>query len=217
MAEEKGVHFDFEVAPLPQADHPNFALIRVEDRRGQTVTVDAKSVGGGTFRITAIDGIEVLLDGKSFETLLTVADGTGAELIASVHKQFPGVVVGSSNPRSSPVILQLSSPLPLDAEKCTGRIAAENIRQVEPVYYTQKNTAPFCSAAEMIRFSEDNGCSLGESVLEYEKTILGMSEKEAIDEMVRRYGVMKSSVAQGLNRERGRDAASRCHGGHNHG
>ncbi len=201
-AEEQGVRFCFEVAPLPQADHPNCAIIEVESRRGRTITVEARSVGGGTFRITAIDGIDVLLDGKSFETLLRVADGAGSEIIESVQNCFPGVAVRRSSSRTTPVIVQLSSPVPLDADQCTQRIAAENIRQVEPVYFTQKNEAVFCSAAEMVRFSEDNGCTLGEAVLEYEKTILGISEQDAIDEMVRRYGVMKKSVAHGLDRKR---------------
>ncbi len=201
-AEQQGVRFDFELVPLPQADHPNFALIEVEGCRGQTIKVDAKSVGGGTFRITAIDGIDVLLDGKSFETLLTIPEGAGSEMSRFVQERFPGVVIGSSSSGTSPVIFQLSSPLPLAVDEFSGRIAAEHIRQVEPVYFTQKNTAPFSSAAEMVRFSEDNGCTLGESVLQYEKTILGMSEKDAIDEMVRRLRVMKTSVAQGLDSKR---------------
>ncbi len=78
-AEELGVRFVFEVSRLASADHPNYVLIDVKDQQGRQLKVEAKSVGGGTFRVTGIDDIDVLVDGKSFETLLTVPENERIE------------------------------------------------------------------------------------------------------------------------------------------
>lgn len=200
-AKEQGVVFDFEVGTLPFADHPNYALIEVEDRQGQQLRVEAKSVGGGTFRVTSINNREVHLDGKSFETLLTINKNVRSEIIDFVKEAFPEAVVGALKSRDSTIILQLSTSLALAPDKFTELPSITNIRQTEPVYFTQKNPAPFLSAEEMVRFAENHGYTLGAAVLEYEKTVLGISEDEAINQMMARYAVMKRSVAAGLENE----------------
>jgi len=196
-AKEQDVVFEFEVGVLPFADHPNYALIEAEDQQGRQLRVEAKSVGGGTFRITSINGAEVHLDGKSFETLLSIDKDAHAEIIAFLKETFPAAVI-RSNARGSTVILQLSSSATLNPEQFTGLPSVNKIRQTEPIYFTQKNQAPFQSAEEMVSFADNRGYTLGQAVLEYEKTVLGISEDEAIDQMLARYDVMKRSVAAGL-------------------
>ncbi|MEE4165837.1 MAG: serine dehydratase beta chain, partial [Desulfocapsaceae bacterium] len=65
-AKQQGMQFTFECRDLVGADHPNYVIIEVTGRHGKRLTVEAKSTGGGTFKVTTVDGIDVLLDGKSF-------------------------------------------------------------------------------------------------------------------------------------------------------
>ena len=69
----------------------------------------------------------------------------------------------------------------------------------EPVYFPQKGEPLFSSGKEMVSLAEQRGVSLGEIALAYEATLLGMSETAVMDEMIRRYEIMKASVIRGLD------------------
>ena len=69
----------------------------------------------------------------------------------------------------------------------------------EPVYFPQKGEPLFMLAEEMVSLAEQRGVSLGEIALAYEATLLGMSETAVMDEMIRRYEIMKASVIRGLD------------------
>ena len=49
--------------------HPNSVLLKVEDERGNTLEVNASSLGGGRVRVNAIDGMEATFTGD-YPTLI---------------------------------------------------------------------------------------------------------------------------------------------------
>lgn len=198
-ARSQGVDVSFEVIGLSQADHPNYVVIEVIGDEGKQVKIEAKSVGGGTFKIVRVDGCETLLDGKSYITLMTIAKENEDRTADFIKKKYPKVEITSYSIDEHKQLLQLSSNSPLVVEELSNLPSLDNIRQSKPVYYTQKGEVLFTSAKEMLQYSIDHNLSLGETVLEYEKTILGLTEDEAIDEMLARYAVMKRSVADGLD------------------
>ncbi|MFW2367073.1 MAG: L-serine ammonia-lyase, iron-sulfur-dependent, subunit alpha [Desulforhopalus sp.] len=199
---DNGALIDFKLRKIPQADHPNYVILELEDTDGQQITVEAKSVGGGTFKIVSVDGCEILLDGKTFETLLTVPPGAESSALEFVHDNFENVSVTNPCRDTKKVIIQLSSDTPLPFADLLAHPAIIKIQQAQPVYYTQKSPAPFSSGTAMQRFATTNNLSLGEAVLEYEKTVLGISEDDAIAEMLHRYSVMKQSVVEGLKNDK---------------
>jgi L-serine dehydratase len=69
LAPALGLELRFRVAPLEGADHPNTVSGEVRSKRGSRLEVVARSVGGGSVEITAIDGRPVSLDGRSREVL----------------------------------------------------------------------------------------------------------------------------------------------------
>ena len=198
-ARSQGVEIDFELTTLPQADHPNYVVIEVAGGENQQLKVEAKSIGGGTFQIVRVDGAELLLDGKSYVTLLTVDKEVEATALDSIKINHPQAAVRSSLIDGHKLVLQLSTNSPLPLDKLSSLPSVYNIRQTKPVYYTQKGAALFCSAEEMLEYSAEHNCSLGKTALEYEKAILGLTEEEAIAEMLRRYAVMRQSVTDGLD------------------
>lgn len=198
-ARSQGVEIDFELTTLPQADHPNYVIIKVEGRENQQIKIEARSVGGGTFQIVRVDEAELLLDGKSYVTLLTVLKEVEATTLDFIKNNYPTAAISTSLIDKHKLVLQLSSNSPLPLDKLSSLPSVLGTRQTKPVYYTQKGAPLFCSAKEMLQYSTDHNCSLGESVLEYEKAILGLSEEEAIAEMLNRYAVMRQAVADGLD------------------
>lgn len=203
IATKQGVCFNFELTTISQADHPNYVILEIVGKEGQKLRLEAKSVGGGTFEIVNIDGVEVLLNGKTFETLVSVAKETESSVLDYIHGYYPKAVLNkSSSSKDQETLLQLSSPSPLTCDGLESLPAVRKIRQAKPVYYTQKNRPPFTSAETMLKFAASNNYTLGEAVLNYEKAVLGLSEEDAITEMLRRYFVMKSSVAAGLENEK---------------
>lgn len=203
-ARERGVRIDFNLVRIPQADHPNYVILEIEGREGQHLHVEAKSVGGGTFKIVEVDGCKMVLDGKTFETLLTVAPEAESAVLEMIHSSVEDVTVHRSireRGESDNVTLQLISTSPLLSGDLAAHPSVKNIRQALPVYYTQKSPPLFNSASTMLDFAAANNLTLGQAVLEYERTILGLSEADAISEMLRRCDVMKRSVADGLKDE----------------
>ena len=198
-ARSQGVEIDFELTTLPQADHPNYVIIKVEGRENQQIKIEARSVGGGTFQIVRVDEAELLLDGKSYVTLLTIDKEVEATILDFIKNNYPTAAISTSLIDKHKLVLQLSSNSPLPLDKLSSLPSILGTRQTKPVYYTQKGAPLFCSAKEMLQYSTDHNCSLGESVLEYEKAILGLSEEEAIAEMLNRYAVMRQAVADGLD------------------
>jgi len=70
---------------------------------------------------------------------------------------------------------------------------------VSPVFFVRKGDTLFESAEEMVAIAEERGLSLGEMAIAYEAELLGMTESEALDEMLQRYEVMEDSVEAGLD------------------
>ena len=200
-AADKGVQVNFETTLIQQADHPNFVIIELLDLDNHSLKIAAKSIGGGTFNLVKVDGFDVLIDGKTFETLLTFQAHKKPDTIQAVEKYYPDAWIRNQVTTANITTLQLSSatPAPENLQQLLPQIL--EIRQCRPVYYTQKNAAQFNSATEITDRAENTGQSLGQIMLEYEKNILGISKQEAVEEMLARYAIMKRSVLDGLKND----------------
>ena len=90
--------------------------------------------------------------------------------------------------------------------------ALEKVWTAAPVFFVRRGDPLFASAEEMVMLAEDRGHSLGEIALAYESELLGLSVGHVMDEMLRRFAVMESSVAAGLDDCTVRHAPARTHG-----
>lgn len=198
-ARRQGVKITFTLTSLPQADHPNYVIIETAGTKGESITVEAKSVGGGTFHIVKVNETKLLLDGKSYVTLLTVEQDKKAECFDFIAANFPQTSVNVSSANKHELTIQLYSNTALPLNTFSKFLPQQNIRQAPPVYYTQKGVSLFTSAKEILQYCNNSNCSLGKAVLDFEKTILGISEEVAIAEMLDRYAVMRHSVIDGLD------------------
>ena len=102
-------------------------------------------------------------------------------------------------------------PVRLDGKSAVVLKVGGATRTVPPLFFVQKGTALFGSAAEMVALARRRRVSLGRIALAYEARLLGLTEAEVVDEIGRRFDIMRASVAPGPGRPRARPEASEAH------
>jgi L-serine dehydratase len=216
----RGLDISFEIRKLRNPDHPNAMEIELTSTEGKTLNLVAKSIGGGEVQITEIDGRPVLMNGFAYEGLMEVpshfTQAVLQRLDTDPDASSPAIVqktdassglVSISTPETSSssrsvdrIQFRRKEPLTETLRNELKQLAPEHVCWVShPVYFPQKGQPIFNSAAEMVALAEERGVSLGEIALAYESELLGMTETELIDEMIRRYEIMKASVIRGLD------------------
>jgi L-serine dehydratase len=205
LAARAGVNIAFEIAALEKGDHPNTVDIKLTGKSGKDLRVVAESSGGGLVLLKRLNDWDVIITGKAYDVLIeferSADDGV---------RQLAESLKGRGRTRAEKVIqgltlLHLESPSSITEEILSWLRRLPGIRNVwscSPVFYVQRGDALFSSGREMVARAGGRRCSLGPVALEYESVLLGLSEKEAKEEMLRRWDIMRAAVARGLdNRE----------------
>jgi len=201
LAPKLGLNLSFRVTPLHKAAHPNTVRIEVVSRSGRRLEATAKSTGGGMIALTELNGWPVLLDGKSHEVMVltTVRQAPLVKRIVASDGQL------SSDPvrtiKGEKVFLSFKRKMALNADARAALMRLGDIDETwvaPPIFFTQKGVPLFVSGTEMVQKARRRRCSLGEIALVYEAKLLGLSQKEVIKEVLKRYGIMRDSVCQGL-------------------
>lgn len=201
LAPEQGLRLRFRVARLDRADHPNTVRMELVSKGGRRLEATAKSVGGGMIVITELDGWPILIDGKSHEVMVLAGERLArpVERILAADGQLTGKPVRST--RGGKVFLSFKRSAPLSAEARATLSRLEGVQETwsaPPLFYMKKGVPLFQSGAEMVAAARRRRLSLGRIALAHEAGLLGLSEKEVVGEVLRRYGIMRDSVRQGL-------------------
>jgi len=200
-ARKAGVELSFDIAPLPHADHPNAIFIEMTGDRGGTLTLWAKSTGGGAVNVYRLEDFPVPIDGKSWDTLVLVDDSQAGALSDVLHQAFGTSSAESRLSRGGKTLFHWQGPSSLERSQAKALNETQGVRRVmvsPPIFFQQVGTELFGSAAEMVKAAGERGCGLGAVSVAYESALLGLSEGEVTAEMNRRYSVMRASVAAGL-------------------
>jgi L-serine dehydratase len=202
IAPRKGLRLRFRVAPLEKADHPNTVAIELVSRRGKALRATAKSIGGGMIVLTELDGRPIRLDGKSHAVLVLAEKrlGRAIETILAPDGRSSGKPVRSTEGDS--VFLSFKRRSPLSERTRAGLDRLEGVRRswtAPPIFHVQRGEPLFLTGAEMVLLARKKRRSLGRIALAYEAGLLGISEKEVMGEVKRRYGIMRDSVVRGLS------------------
>jgi L-serine dehydratase len=201
LAPKLGLRLRFRVVPLDKADHPNTVKMKIVSKGGRRLEVRAKSVGGGMIALTELNGWPVLLDGKSYEIMVlsSVRQARPVERIITADGQLSGKPVRATKDGKVFLSFKRKAPLDADARVALGRLEdVDRIWVAPPIFYVRKGAPLFLSGTEMVQKARRRRCSLGELALAYEVKLLGLSEKEVVGEVLRRYGIMRDSVCRGL-------------------
>jgi L-serine dehydratase len=201
LAPRQGLEITFAVERLPDADHPNAVEIRMTSRRGRRLCLRAESVGGGAVVFTQVEGWPVRLTGDSHEVLAALAREAELAVRERLTRDGQAIEPPTHRARNDQVLLHVRRRSPLEARTRAEVEALPGVHGVwtaPPVFFVQRGEPLFSSAAEMVALAEAWGCSLGRVALAYESTLLGLSEREVLDEAARRFEVMQAAVQRGL-------------------
>lgn len=201
LAPTLGLRPRFRVAPLAGADHPNAVAIEVASNAGRSLRAAARSIGGGMVLLTELDGHPVRLDGKSHETLFLVDARLAGrvERIVAADGRTTGEPARSSSRGQTFLAFKRTAPLGPKALARLDRLGGiRGMWAAPPLFFTQKGEPLFRSAAEMTALARRRRMSLGRVALAYEARLLGLRKSEILEEMGRRFEVMRRSVRDGL-------------------
>nr|WP_297174616.1 L-serine ammonia-lyase, iron-sulfur-dependent subunit beta [uncultured Agathobaculum sp.] len=84
IAAERGLAYSFTPCDTETDIHPNTVDIRMENARGQVMTVRGESLGGGKVRISRINGVEIDFTGEYSTAIVVQQDKPG--VVAHITK-----------------------------------------------------------------------------------------------------------------------------------
>jgi L-serine dehydratase len=200
-ARANGLEICFNVVDIPEADHPNTVLVSLKSKTGDNLELGARSIGGGMFEVTAVDGLPVRIKGEAYD-ILVLAEAAASERVMNrlSGASATGKPVGREA-SGGKVLLHAAADSPW-AEAFLRKIrtipGVDRVRTTFPAFYVRRGGPLLSGVEEIVSIAEERGWSLGRLALSHETGLLGMTEAEARAEMERRYEVMKSAVARGL-------------------
>lgn len=204
VAAAQGLEVTFKVKSLAGADHPNTVEMRLTSHSGRTLFAVAKSIGGGGVVFTQVERWAVHLSGDAYEVLVGLDPSAVAAVEGFLAKQGDALEAATCQVGGGRALLRARRCSSLGAEARRGLEVLPGVSRVwmaPPVSYPQRGQPLFSSAVEMIALAEARGCSLGQIALAYESALLGLPESEVLDEMDRRFEVMRAAVHRGLEQD----------------
>ena len=201
LAAQAGLKIDFTVVSLEKADHPNTVEIQLRGKSGKRLRILAQSVGGGLVNIRQINDWEVSLTGKSYNVFVEIDKRASRRVVAWMAglQDIMGVPVEKS--RQDEVLIHFRGKSSWKEEFLAHLRSLSGVKSVwvvPPVFYVKRGEPLFQSSCEMVARAQSQVLTLGQVALEYESVLLGLNKDEALEEMLRRWEIMRSAVEQGL-------------------
>jgi L-serine dehydratase len=204
LAAAQGIDIRFDVRPLQGADHPNTVDIRLAGAGGESLQLRANSIGGGALVLTRLEGWPVHLTGDAHEVLLEVEAGAGDQARQALEGAGGLLEPLAAQEQEGRLLLHARRDRALEGDLCRELEALPGLRRIStapPVVFAKRGEPLFSSAAEMAAMAGETGCSLGQIALDYEAALLGIPKAAVLDEMQRRYQVMRAAVERGLGED----------------
>jgi L-serine dehydratase len=201
LAAEKGIEIRFAVESLPEADHPNTVELRMASRSGRKLVAVARSIGGGSIRFTRVDQWPVELKGDAHEMLVEMKTEAEPEVLEHFSRKVQWVGAPERQIQGDLLLLHLKLHSALEPETESRLRALPGVSQLwtaPPVFFPLRVGPPFGSAEEMLALATFRSLSLGRIALAYEAELLGLPEQKVMEELVRRFEIMRQSVHRGL-------------------
>lgn len=199
-APAEGLDARFELAPFPEADHPNSILIRLLGEKGERLALHARSVGGGSIEIASVDGHPLMIKGDRFELLVEINPDHPAPPLLALLPDWDAEI--QELPSSGSLIFHASScqePPESAIEALRNHPAVKTVHKASPVMHPMKGAELFADTSELILLADEKGWSLGEAAMAYEGKLLGLTPEELLEEMGFRLEVMLKAVERGIN------------------
>lgn len=204
-AEEAGMSVTFEVLPLEGAEHPNDVDLWFRGVSGREILLRGRSIGGGAVVFLSFNGFSCTSFGKKYDLFLEVPAREVSSLEKILSRRFPRVSWNILRREEKALLGASFADNPLKTyEKEAFESLPGTLYLSSPLFFPLRGEPLFSSAEEMLALAEKENISLGDAGLRYESRVLGISEGEALGEMVERYRVMRRAVELGLSENPGK-------------
>jgi L-serine dehydratase len=201
LAAAQGLRLVFALESLPGADHPNTVMIQLVSKQGQTMSLVAKSIGGGAVILSEIDGWPVHLVGDAHDVLVIADSATVTDVSELLGQDRQLIEPPKTHVKGGQTLIHAHRRTAL-VNDVLNHIqvlpGVQSVRTTPPLLYVQRGEPLFSSATEMIALAAQRCCSLGQIALAYEASLLGLPESEILAEAIRRFEVMRAAVHRGL-------------------
>jgi len=199
LAPEMGLDARFELAPFPEADHPNSILILLRGEDGEQVALHARSVGGGSVEIASVDGNPVMIKGDRHVLIVKAALEYPADPVLSLLQDWDIQARQSSGDQCRFFLASsCQEPAANLLESLRNLPGVSQVMKSRPVMAPLKGTELFEDCAALVALADERGWSLGQAGLAYEEALLGIPREELCREMELRLDVMLKAVERGL-------------------
>ncbi len=203
LAAEMSISINYEVNSFP-TKHVNTVRLKLEGTRGKKVQIVAASLGGGSFEIQQIGGVDVSIRGDIFELLIKPDRLAFLADIKSILRLVLPFKAREKSSNKNGILLNFKYTKEISAEvveKLRKKPGCEQviiIRPVLPIVSGNETDPPFGDVDSLLKYAEKEELSLGELGLIYEKCISGLSEKALLDKMKNLVGIIENSIKTGL-------------------
>lgn len=201
-AEELGMEVAFLTREFERTDE--FArLTLVGGETGTVLTADTLSVGAGMFRILALDGCAVDIQGYDYDTLLFL--GPGATVSDErIRGLCEGINQVAFSQGQGTRLIDVKSYLPQGEETMAALRAIPGVIRVaalapEHAVILREGVRPaFSTPQEMLDYQERTGKNLWELAVEYERSVSGWSQEQVEARCAYLWSVIEASAENGL-------------------
>jgi L-serine dehydratase len=199
IALHRGILIEYELNSF-ENKHPNSMQLFLEGIEGNSISVLAASLGGGSFEIQRINGFEVSIRGDHH---IIVVESKGNNLLG-IQAIIPEGVPISKSILGDQTIYLLESPFPLDTElvstitKISGVVSVADARAIMPIVSGNEKDLPFTDLESLIAFGRDNNLTLGEIGLHYEMCRSGLDKMDIFTKMNDLMQIIQNSIQTGL-------------------
>lgn len=200
-AAQQDLEINFKLRRLKEHDHPNTVKIDMQYQRGANLTTVARSIGGGMVEFIRFKQWSVSLQGKAYEILLEIQNAYKSDIEKKIKQiNLDTIYISSTSQRDKTLFYwQQNQPLNPEIRKMLeANPGASGLWISKPVFHIKQGKHLFSSAQEMVALAEEGKYSLGQISRKYEAQLLGISEKDALSKMIRRYEIMKEAINRGL-------------------
>jgi L-serine dehydratase len=191
----------FAVETLSAADHPNTVEIRMLSRNGRQLFASAQSIGGGAFRFTQVGQWDVTLMGKTHDLLIEMRADAEPHVLESLSREAKWIGTPTRQVHGDLVLLHLNLCFDLDPDTKSRLRTLPGVSQLwaaPPVFFPLRGQPLFTTAQEMSALAASRSVSLGRVALDYETHLLGLRDQDVMEELLRRFEIMRASVHRGL-------------------
>lgn len=202
IAKAQGISIQYEINTY-LTSHVNTFRLKLTGVHGKQTQVTAISIGGGSFKITAIDGFKVSINGGYYELLLKgIPSETGLEKVASM---FADTKSASETFKDDERLVNIKFSKAISAEIITrlrGSITFDELiitQPVLPIIAGNESELPFATVHSLLEFAEKENLDLGAIGLCYEKHQSGLTDDQVIAKMKSIVSIIESSIETGLD------------------